>query len=359
MKIVQAMPTLAYGDAIGNTALALDALLRGMGLRTGIYAENIDVRLPKGTARPAAKLRTEAEDILLYHGAVTSGFVEKLAKQPGRKVLIYHNITPPRFFDPYSAKSADLCAKGLEQMRFLAGKVERCIADSQFNADDLRRLGYTCPVDVCPVFIRFEDYRKPADEATLRALREDGRTNLLFVGRLAPNKKIEDVIRTFCLYKRRYNARARLILAGSDAVPNYTKRLHAYAQVLGAEDDIVFTGHISFAKLLACYRAADAFVCMSAHEGFCVPLLEAMVFDLPVVAAAHAAVPETLGGSGILLPEHSPALAAAAVDRVLRDDSLRAAVLAGQRARLRDFSTENVAARWQKIFRRLTGGERG
>ena len=135
MKIVQAMPTLAYGDAIGNTALALDALLRGMGLRTGIYAENIDVRLPKGTARPAAKLRTEAEDILLYHGAVTSGFVEKLAKQPGRKVPIYHNITPPRFFDPYSAKSADLCAKGLEQMRFLAGKVERCIADGKDYTD--------------------------------------------------------------------------------------------------------------------------------------------------------------------------------------------------------------------------------
>lgn len=359
MKFLQLLPSLSYGDAIGNTVLTLDSLLRKMGYSTEIYAIDIDPRLPAKTARSAADLRGVGEDdILLYHAAVGSWLAEEFVKQPGRKVLIYHNITPPRFFDPYSAKSADLCANGLEQMRFLADKVERCIADSQFNADDLRRLGYTCPVDVCPVFIRFEDYRKPADQDYLQSL-QDGRTNLLFVGRLAPNKKIEDVIRTFCLYKRRYNARARLILAGSDAVPNYTKRLHAYAQVLGAEDDIVFTGHISFAKLLACYRAADAFVCMSAHEGFCVPLLEAMVFDLPVVAAAHTAVPETLGGSGILLPEHSPALAAAAVDRVLRDDSLRAAVLAGQRARLREFSTENVEARWKKIFCSLTAGERG
>ncbi len=355
MRIFQVMPTIAPGDAVSNDALAIRKILEDSGRTTGIFAENIHPRLA-GTAQPVSGLpELRAEDLLLYHASTGTPLNDALPGWPCRKVMIYHNITPPEWFAGYSESAVELTTEGYRQIRRLAGAVECCIADSEYNRQELVRMGYTCPIHVCPVIVPFEDYRREPDAEVLDRFR-DGRTNLLFVGRIAPNKRQEDVIRTFRCYTRRFDPEARLILAGNaGGMERYEARLKAYAEKLGVGGQVVFTGHISFRAILAFYRAADAFVCMSGHEGFCVPLLEAMSFGLPIVAFAAAAVPETLGKGGLLLRERDPELAAAAVHRLLTDGALREQLAAEQRKELERFAYENVRGRFEAMLREIAG----
>ena len=166
------------------------------------------------------------------------------------------------------------------------------------------------------------------------------------MGRISPNKKQENVIRAFEHYHRQYNPKSRLFLVGSAVgMETYLVRLRKYVRALGLEDCVVFTGQISFRAILAYYRLADVFVCMSEHEGFCVPVVEAMYFGKPIVALRAAAVPETLGKGGLLLDSSEPETAAAAIHRILTDEPLRESLRAGQEERLRDFSYEKVKER--------------
>ena len=156
-------------------------------------------------------------------------------------------------------------------------------------------MGYTCPIDVCPILIPFSDYEKEPDRRVLRRYKGDGKTNLLFVGRIAPNKKQENVIRAFYFYHKYYSPDSRLFLVGSwSGMESYYERLCDYVKALGIAEHVVFTGHIRFDEILAYYHLADVFLCMSEHEGFCVPLVEAMYFHVPIVAYSCAAVPDTL-----------------------------------------------------------------
>ena len=344
MRICQLLPTLSMGDAIGNEARAIRELLAGEGYETAIYAENTDPRLPAGTGLGWDRMpeMTEA-DILIYHLSTGTKLNRLLPKLGGRKIIRYHNITPPEFFRPYSPRAYKRGKKGYEELRFLADKAEYVIADSGYNREQLREIGYTCPIGVCPILIPFSDYDAEPDAKVTAAYGGDGRTNLLFVGRIAPNKKQEDVIRAFACYRRRYDPESRLILAGSAVgMQRYEKRLRDYVSTLGLEDAVVFTGYCSFAEILAWYRTADVFLCMSGHEGFCVPLVEAMYFGKPIVAYRAAAVPETAGKGALLLDSRDPELAAAAVRRVLCDGALKEALLAEQKKQLEQYSYENV-----------------
>ena len=161
-------------------------------------------------------------------------------------------------------------------------------------------MGYTCPMKVLPILIRFEDYEQEPDADVIRKY-SDGATNLLFVGRMAPNKKVEDVISAFAYYKEHYDKTARLFLVGSfQETDLYYQYLQKHIKKLGTHD-VIFSGHISFQAVLAYYKIADVFLCMSEHEGFCVPLVEAMYFGVPIVAYDSSAIADTLGGAGILL----------------------------------------------------------
>lgn len=342
MRVIQLLPTLSFGDAIGNDTLALKEAIARMGFRSEVYAENIDKRLPADSAKSVGKLKDlRDDDVVLYHKSMGTDLTFRFAEMKCRRIMVYHNITPTEFFRPYSSEAAALTEYGYEGVRYLSDKVEYCMADSGYNRGELLKMGYKCPIDVRPILIRFEDYKQTPDEETLRKY-SDGKKNLVFVGRIAPNKKQEDVIRAFYCY-RRLNPDSRLILVGSySGMENYFERLKKYAAALGLEDDVVFTGHIKFSEILAYYRLADAFVCMSAHEGFCVPVVEAMFFDVPVIALASSALPDTMGGSGILLPDSDPVFAAGVIDRVIRDESLRKHIIEGQRRRLEDFSYERI-----------------
>ena len=168
MKIYQLLPTLAFGDAVSNDALALEKVIREMGYKTEIFAESIDARLPKGSAKFVEKLpRLNEKDIILYHLSTGTKLNYRLAQMHCRKVMVYHNITPPQFFEEYSVKAAQLCQNGLEGASYLADKVDYCLAVSEYNKQDLIRMGYTCPIDVLPILIPFDDYAKTPSQQVI------------------------------------------------------------------------------------------------------------------------------------------------------------------------------------------------
>lgn len=343
MRIVQALSTLAFGDAIGNHAVGLKKVLQRGGYHTEIYAEGIDHRIPKETAKSIRQLRgLKKSDIIIYHMSFGCPLNWRLREWKCRKILMYHNITPPEFTRQYSVSFSNDLQMGLEQTAQLAHSVERSIAMSEFNKRDLIQMGYHAEqIWAMPGYlIPFEDYEKEPDSETLRQY-DDGWVNILFVGRFAPNKKQEDVIRTFAYYKKHINSRSRLILVGSVVFPEYVDDLQAYADKMGAPN-VIFPGHVSFAQLIALYRSASVFLCMSEHEGFCVPLVEAMYFDVPIIAYCAAAIPDTLGGCGVLTESKDPVLLSMWIDQIINNPLLRAHILAGQRARLKQLTPEIV-----------------
>ncbi len=356
MRIVQLLPTLSFGDAIGNDTVALKKAISDMGYISEIYAENIDKRLPSDTAKNISRLKNlKKDDVLIYHKSTGTDLTFKIQDFQCRKIMIYHNVTPPEFFRPYSTAAASLTEYGYKGVEHLRDKVDYCLADSAYNKSELLRMGYTCPIDVLPILIRFEDYKQSPAKGIMSRY-GDGKRNLIFVGRIAPNKKQENVIRAFYQYKR-LDPDSRLILVGSyTGMENYYERLVKYAGALGLKDDIVFTGHIKFNEILACYRLADAFVCMSEHEGFCVPLAEAMFFDVPIIAYDTSAIGDTLGGSGILLDSNDPVFAAGVIRRVLTDELLKKQIIEGQRRRLEDFSYERIRDIFEKQLKDFIAG---
>lgn len=354
MKIVQLLTTIAYGDAIGNDTLAIRDFIREKGYETAIYAEGIDPRLPAGTALPWDRMPTlEHDDILLYHASTGTPLNTALLSYGGKKVMIYHNVTPPRYFSGYSPTAEDNCRWGELQIGYIARYVDSCIADSEYNKQQLLAMGCQCPIEVCPILIPLEDYDKAPDEKLLRKYRGDGWTNLLFVGRIAPNKCQQDVIRAFYVYQKRYNPKSRLFLVGNGTGEKYQQQLADYAQQLGIADKVIFPGHIKFNAILAYYHLADVFVCMSEHEGFCVPIVEAMHFRKPIVAYASTAIPETLGKGGLLLDAKDPELAAGAINRVLEDSNLKKYLLSRQEEELKRFQYEAVKERFWECMQRM------
>lgn len=345
MFIIQLLPSLHFGDAVGNDALAISTLLKKMGYDSKIFAEYIGNGISSDIAAKYTSIPALCEDdLIIYHFSTGSDIMEEILRDKKcRKIMIYHNITPSNFFENYDAKLTQLVKKGRKSLRRLNKTFECCIADSEFNKKDLIASGFTCPIDVMPVLIPLEDYNKKPNEDIINKYKNDGWVNLLFVGRIAPNKKQEDVIRCFSYYKKHINPKSRLFIVGNHVgMDKYYDRLCKYiksAQV----PDVFLTGPTPFDQILAYYKIANVFLCMSEHEGFCVPLVEAMKFDVPIVAYASTAIPETLGGAGVLLDQKNSILASKLIDRIITDKALRSKIVNRQRERLNFFSYEKTA----------------
>ena len=339
MKIVQLLPVMSYGDAIGNDVLAIRSIIHNMGYTSDIYADAIGPHLKNENIIHFDSMVLSPSDILIYHLSTGSRLNRLIEQFYCKKIAIYHNITPSNYFLGYDIRSYAAAKAGLKEIKHLKDKFDYCLTDSEFNKEDLLSYGYTCKIDVLPIVVPISEYAKKPAPSVLRKY-ADTMVNLLFVGRVVPNKKIESVIQTLYHYYGKYNAKSRLFLVGK-CLESYRDKLEEYIRVLGLRN-VIFTGHVKFQEILAYYSLSDVFVCMSEHEGFCVPLVEAMYFGLPIVAAPHAAIPSTLGGSGILLDESSPLLAAGVVDRLIRDKGLRGKVAKDQRKRLEDFSYPTV-----------------
>lgn len=350
MKIVQLLPSFFYGDAVGNDTLALAKAIKGMGHKTAIYADSIDKRL-KRQASPLSELpKLGREDVLIYHFSTGSPVMkEAIAAQSCRKIMVYHNITPAEFFEDYDERSAENVKAGREELQAFKDEFELCLAVSGYNKRELLEAGYACPIVVLPILMDFKDYEQPPSERVLSTY-GDGCTTILFVGRLAPNKKQEDIIRAFAYYHQHMEANSRLILVGNPAMAAYDSKLRAYAEMLGIGDKVVFAGHIPFRDILAFYHLADIFLCLSEHEGFCVPLLEAMYFHVPILAYAAAAVPETLGEGAALLTSKHPQHVARCMDRILHSKGTAERLVACQDRQLARFATTAVEERFRRCL---------
>lgn len=342
MKIVQVVPTVAFGDAIGNETIAIKKMLSDAGYQTELYADGVDKRLPSDTAKPVQKLKTSKDDIIIYHLATGTPLNYEMGRQNCRLFIRYHNITPSKFFKGYSTKLAALDEEGYAGARFLADKADHILAVSEYNLSDLRGMGYQCSADVVPILLALDDYKKKPNDGVIKKYTSDGYTNILFTGRIVPNKKHEDIIRAFYYYKKYFNEKSRLIFVGNESgMEKYYNRLKDYISLTGLED-VIFTGHIKFDEILAYYKIADLFLCLSEHEGFCVPLVEAMYFDVPVLAYDCCAVPDTLGGGGIVIDNKEPRYVAEWMNQIITDEKLRQEMKEAGRKRLTFLSRENV-----------------
>lgn len=350
MKIIQLLPTLAFGDAVSNDTINLKQVIKELGYKTEIYAENIDSRLPSGVVHSIKKMpNIDSDDILLYHLSTGTKLNYQVADYECKKILIYHNITPPHFFKGYSEASYNLSDNGLKEAAYLSDKVDYCLADSEFNKKNLVEMNYKCKIDILPILIPFADYMKKPNKSIIKRYNNDA-INIVFTGRIAPNKKQEDIIEAFFYYKKYINRTARLFLVGSySGMEKYYEQLKGYVKALGL-NDVYFTGHIKFNEIIAYYKIADLFLCMSEHEGFCVPLIEAMFYDVPIIAYDSTAIADTLAGSGLLLKEKQPMETAELMNKLITDKNLRQDVIKNQRIRLKDFDYETIKRKFSKYI---------
>jgi glycosyltransferase involved in cell wall biosynthesis len=351
-QIHQFLPVLDGGDAVGNHALALRRALRREGHTSEIYVW----RAGKGLKRECHPYQEHASvrspnNVAILHFSIGSPLSAYVGGLPDKKIMIYHNVTPKEYFVGVSEQVYYIAKAGRKELASLAGVMDLCICDSDFNRKDLLQLGYE-NVDVVPLLLDFSLLDVQPDPKVLSRYK-DGSTNLLFVGRITPNKKQEDIIRVFSYYRKFINPRSRLFLVGTERqTPRYRVILEGLVQRLGVQD-VVFTGEVTQAQLVAYYKAADAFVCMSEHEGFCVPLVEAMQFGLPIVAFDAGAVAETLAGSGILVLEKDHQAIAEMIDLLLSDEGLRSSILKDQEKRLRRF--KNTSELEARLLNQITG----
>jgi glycosyltransferase involved in cell wall biosynthesis len=315
---------------------------RSWGYTADVYALELDDDLV-GDGRPFAEYRSDStDDVVVLHYALPSPLTEALLGHRGRRVLLHHNITPPEFFAGWDEEMVRICALGREQLGSLATHVDLGLADSEFNRLELEALGFR-RTGVLPIYLDFRRYRE-APNPVLRAMLDDGLTNLLFVGRLAPNKRPEDLVRLAAYWRKYISPDVRLLLVGKWwARGHYFDRLQAFAYELDFTPwEVVFLGHVDHDDLLACYAAAHVFVSMSEHEGFGVPLVESMLMRVPVLAYSAGAVPYTLGGAGVQFRRKDLAEVGEMAQLLAANASLRQGVLAGQDRRLPAFAPDAV-----------------
>jgi glycosyltransferase involved in cell wall biosynthesis len=324
----QVLATLGYGDAIGHEVLGIQRELRAAGYDSEIFVETADPRLEDLTYDYRDLLDASRPDnLLLHHFSIGSRASRVAYALPDRMALIYHNITPPEYFIGVHEQLVELCWKGQRELGAYVSRCDLALGDSEFNRQELAALGFP-RTGVLPVVPDFSHLSVVPDWKVASRF-DDEWTNLLFVGRIIPNKRIEDLVRIFHAY-RRINRRSRLLVVGSyGGFEKYLAMVQSLAARLGTPD-VHFMGHVTNEELTAYYDVADLFLCASEHEGFCVPLIEAFHMGVPVVARAATAVPATLDGGGVLYDDRDPHHVASIIDAVLSDANLRARVISAQ-----------------------------
>ena len=353
----QVLATLGYGDAIGHEVLGIQRTLRAAGHQSDIFVETADPRLEPLT-RDYRELvdASHRDNLLLHHFSIGSKASRTAYAVPDRMALIYHNITPPEYFVGVHRTLARQCFRGRRELLAYVDRCELALGDSEFNRQDLELLGFP-RTDVLPVVPDFshldeEPNRFVADQF------DDDWTNVLFVGRVIANKKIEDLIRNFHAYHTLCNPRSRLLIVGVFSLfERYLAGLNHLVEELGARD-VHFVGHVSNAELVAYYEVADLFLCASEHEGFCVPLVEAFYKQVPVLAYAATAVPATMDGAGVLYDDQDPVYVAGLMDSILSDTPLQDRIVSDQLEAVRRLRSKDFSGTLLRFVDRILDGPR-
>jgi glycosyltransferase involved in cell wall biosynthesis len=313
--------------------IGIQRVLRAAGYDSDIFVETVDPRLEALTQDyrdlPAA---SRSDNLLLHHFSIGSKASRIAFALPDRMALVYHNITPPEYFVGVHELLVQLCFLGRRELAAYVGRCELALGDSEFNRAELEAIGFRA-TGVLPVVPGFSHLDVAPDPFVARDF-DDEWVNVLFVGRVIPNKRIEELVRIFHAYKTLYNPRSRLLVVGAHGgFEKYLAMLTGLIGRLGTKD-VHLTGHVTNAELAAYYDVADVFLSASAHEGFCVPLVEAFHKRLPVVAYAATAVPATMDGAGVLYEDDDPVHVAGILDAIASDSSLADRIVAGQDAAL-------------------------
>jgi L-malate glycosyltransferase len=333
-------------DAVTTEAGVFRTYFRSWGWGGGDYAFRIAPGL-NGAVADAQRLRAAPEDLLLLHHSAGWPGLDELLALPNRKLLIYHGVTPPDWLWEHSPVVAAHCAAGREQLRELLAVVDLAAAHSTFSVGELIELG-AARTEVIPLIARFDELGPVGpDDAD-----PPGPPTVLFVGRLSPHKRHDEVIRAFALLRRYRQTDARLALVGDPVGGSYLRLLQRLADSL-APGAITIESGLSPTALGDRYRAAHAFLCLSEHEGFCIPVLEAFHFGVPVVARPAGAVAEVAGDAAVLVDDRDPAVISELLALVLTDHELRAELRRRGRQRLDVFSPDAIAARLRRAVEQI------
>ena len=342
MEIHQFATSLTYGDAISDEMLEIQKALKKNGYKSEIFTQFYEPRMAKYAKdfREYTKFSSPS-NVVIFHFSIGSPVSKMFFRIPDKRIMIYHNITPYEFFlDTHRILSRE-CYKGRLEIKLFVDKVDLALGDSEFNRKELESLGYA-NTGVLPLLIDYSKFDGKQDPV-VRQIYDNGKFTVLFVGRVIPNKKFEDMIKTFHFYKKYFNPDSQLLLVGDfRGMERYLAALKKLVEELELSD-VHFLGRVDFAELLACFQLADVYLSMSEHEGFGVPLVESYYLGLPVVAYAKGAIEETMNGGGVLVHEKDFPKTAALLDKLHKDEVFREKIVLSQKIALEKFSRENVS----------------
>jgi glycosyltransferase involved in cell wall biosynthesis len=351
---------ISTGSAVSSDVLGMRTALEKHGIEARLYAESSDLDQPK--IWPLSEIKDflkDRDDILIYHHSI--GWTPALGLLQGLKcktVIKYHNITPPSFFSGISAWHEEKCREGREQLQAIVDYgCDLYLSASDYNQQELLVAGVDASKSfVVPPFHQIERIHSlEADLLTLDRYR-NGQTIVMSVGRVAPHKGLDDLIEAFASYHHYYNPNSLLLVVGREEEPfqPYSKRLREMAEFLLVADAVVYTGEISDSALRACYLLANVFVSASEHEGFCLPLVEAMAMKVPIVSYDSAATPETVGDAGIVLPDRNPQIMAESINLLAGDDAVNVAMgIEGRHRFEKHFATDKIETKFLRALGNL------
>jgi glycosyltransferase involved in cell wall biosynthesis len=355
MRIDQVLVSASAGDAVTNFARTLRALLRPQ-VKSDIYALYVDEQLD-GDILPLREYGTgqranHQRDLLVFHLSIGEAEVTTFVRErPERLAIVYHNISPAAPFRPYDPGFADLLDQGRHELNRLRDRAPVVYTVSEYNASELRAIGYRAP-QVLPLIVDTGALTLTVPDATITAEMDKSGSGpvILAVGQLLPHKRIDFLVDAFYILSTYLIPEAQLLLVGPHRLEPYHSAIQRQIDELHLER-VWVTGAVPTNALATLFRKADVFATASEHEGFCVPLLEAMAFDLPFLARRFTAVPETVGSAGLVVePDDGPATAAEALATLINDATLRQELVARGRRRLADFDVNLAKQAWQEAL---------
>jgi glycosyltransferase involved in cell wall biosynthesis len=354
MLVALLTPVLNDGDAVGNDVLGMARALQRAGHTVQFYAEKTRV---SEDVFPIEQVLRGSPDLLIYHHSIQcDAAVAAVEAVRPRAVVKYHNVTPAHYFADFNPDAVRGSEIGRRQAVRLAGLGIPFWTDSAFNGRDLMTDVPGLAWEELPPFHQADGLAESAPDPTDLAGLDDWTTTLLAVGRVAPNKNLELAVETLAAVRASSHPDARLIVAGEHVFPQYSDRVARRAELLGVRDGVIVTGRVSAGQLKALYLSADVLLVTSSHEGFCVPLVEAMALGVPTVGVARTATPDT-GGDAVRYAEPIPEDLARAVNELVSDRVVREGFLvAGQRRYAERFQKQAIERRFLELLATVGGG---
>jgi len=340
MRVDQIVPTFIANDGVYYESLTIKRILNNNGIESVIYYDVLLSEEIKSDGISYKEINKNIDRIIIYHYAIWNDILESVINLPGKKILFYHNITPYQWFADCDETIKLVAKKGREKLSELVNHFDLVIAESNFSKQELVEKGFR-NIEILPYIVDFTKYNISPTEIPYN---KNIKGKLIYVGRIAPNKMIDELIMIYYYYKKSIETNSKFVIIGDYSSPiygpyySYLRRLIKYMQL----EDIIFTDKVSLSTLVGYYRWADIFITMSQHEGFCTPLLESMYFNVPVIARNACAIPETLGEAGILIKTNDYREIAEIIHECIINKKLREKLIRKQNERLKDFDLKLI-----------------